>query len=159
MAVLIVVGLGGGEAEAAGAGCGGVSGVEGDQVWKAFQDAVVVAGQGGGDRPDRFVGGAEDVFGAGVGRQADGDDEGGGLGGDVQAQGAAQGLDAADDAAGGISEDDGVHAGDVDALGDRTRVGEDRGVGAGEAGEGVFALLGGGCPRRGRRAVRAGWQG
>lgn len=72
-----------------------------------------------------------------------GDDQRGSLAGHVQAQGAAEGLDAADDAAGGVGEDDRVDGGDVDAFGDQAGVREDRAVGGGERGEGVGALGGG----------------
>lgn len=109
-------------------------------VGRALVDAVVVAGQRAGDRPHGLVGGAEDVLAVCAGRDVDGDDQRGGLAGHVQAQGAAEGLDAADDAAGGVGENDGIHAGDVDAFGDQAGVGEDRAVGGGE---GVGALGGG----------------
>lgn len=84
------------------------------------------------------------------GGQADGDDEGGGLAGDVQAQGAAQGLDAADDAAGGVGEDDGVHAGDVDALGDQACVDGSLVVVADRAASGGSVRSGGTGVGRGR---------
>lgn len=58
----------------------------------------------------QLVGSAEDVLAVGAGRDVDGHDQRGGLAGDVQAQGTAEGLDAADDGAGGVGKGDRVHA-------------------------------------------------
>lgn len=103
-----------------------------------------MAGQRAGDRPCRLVGGAGNVLAVGAGRDVDGDDQAGRPTGGVQTQGAAEGLGAADDAAGGVGEDDRVDAGDVDVLGDQLRVREDCVVGGGEVVEDV-GTLGGVC--------------